>query len=52
MTGSSDRPRVRVALAQLDLCVGDLSGNVEKMVDAWSQAEAAGADDGDLGRRR
>ena len=44
MTGSSDRPRVRVALAQLDLCVGDLSGNVEKMVDAWSQAEAAGAD--------
>ena len=44
MTGSSDRPRVRVALAQLDLCVGDLSGNVEKMVDAWTQAEAAGAD--------
>jgi len=44
MTGSSDRPRVRVALAQLDLCVGDLSGNVDKMVDAWTQAETAGAD--------
>jgi hypothetical protein len=44
MTGSSDRPRVRVALAQLDLCVGDLSGNVDKMVDAWAQAEASGAD--------
>ena len=44
MTGSSDRPNVRVALAQLDLCVGDLAGNVDKMVDAWQQAEAAGAD--------
>ena len=44
MTGSSDRPNVRVALAQLDLCVGDLSGNVDKMVEAWTQAEAAGAD--------
>ena len=44
MTGSSDRPHVRVALAQLDLCVGDLSGNVDKMVDAWTHAEAAGAD--------
>ena len=44
MTGSSDRPSLRVALAQLDLCVGDLSGNVDKMVDAWTQAEAAGAD--------
>ena len=44
MTGSPDRPSVRVALAQLDLCVGDLAGNVDKMVDAWQQAEAAGAD--------
>ncbi|MFM7065069.1 MAG: NAD+ synthase [Actinomycetes bacterium] len=44
MTGSPDRPSVRVALAQLDLCVGDLAGNVERMVDAWERAETAGAD--------
>jgi NAD+ synthase (glutamine-hydrolysing) len=35
---------MRLALAQLDVVVGDLDGNVEKIVDAVRQAEEAGAD--------
>ncbi|MFM7068610.1 MAG: NAD+ synthase, partial [Actinomycetes bacterium] len=38
------RTELRVALAQLDLCVGDLDGNVARMADAWRTAERAGAD--------
>jgi len=37
-------PRVRVAAAQLDLVVGDLDGNVERMLDAYERADAAGCD--------
>ena len=35
---------LRVALAQLNPTVGDLDGNVAKIVDAYDQAEAAGCD--------
>jgi NAD+ synthase (glutamine-hydrolysing) len=34
---------IRVAMAQLDLVVGDLEGNVERILRALSRAEAAGA---------
>jgi NAD+ synthase (glutamine-hydrolysing) len=34
---------IRVALAQLDLVVGDLDGNVEQILGAYARAEAAGA---------
>ena len=37
-------PLLRVAAAQLNLTVGDLDGNVARMLDAYDQAEAAGAD--------
>ena len=37
-------PRLRLAAAQLDLVVGDLDGNVERMLDAYEQADAAGCD--------
>ena len=37
-------PRVRVAAAQLDLVVGDLDGNVDRMLDAYERADAAGCD--------
>jgi NAD+ synthase (glutamine-hydrolysing) len=37
-------PRLRVAAAQLNLVVGDLDGNVERMLDAYERAEDAGAD--------
>ncbi len=37
-------PRLRVAAAQLNLVVGDLDGNVERMLDAYERAEHAGAD--------
>ena len=37
-------PRLRVAAAQLDLVVGDLDGNVDRILDAYEQAEAAGCD--------
>jgi NAD+ synthase (glutamine-hydrolysing) len=37
-------PRVRFAAAQLDLVVGDLDGNVERMFDAYERADAAGCD--------
>jgi NAD+ synthase (glutamine-hydrolysing) len=37
-------PRLRVAAAQLNLVVGDLDGNVQRMLDAYEQAEDAGAD--------
>jgi NAD+ synthase (glutamine-hydrolysing) len=36
--------RLRIALCQLDVKVGDLDGNVERIVDAYEQAEAAGCD--------
>ncbi|HTT88001.1 MAG TPA: NAD+ synthase [Acidimicrobiales bacterium] len=35
---------LRVALCQMDLVVGDLGGNVEKMVNALGRAEDTGAD--------
>ncbi len=37
-------PRLRIAAAQLDLVVGDLDGNVERMLDAYERADAAGCD--------
>jgi NAD+ synthase (glutamine-hydrolysing) len=36
--------RLRVAAAQLDLVVGDLDGNMERMLDAYERADAAGCD--------
>ncbi|MBE1283600.1 MAG: NAD+ synthase [Rhodobacteraceae bacterium] len=36
--------RFRIALAQLNPTVGDLSGNAAKAHDAWSQGKARGAD--------
>jgi NAD+ synthase (glutamine-hydrolysing) len=36
--------RLRIALCQLNTTVGDLDGNVTKILDALSEAEAAGAD--------
>src|SRR5207249_10141763 len=37
-------PRLRLAAAQLDLVVGDLDGNVERMLAAYERADAAGCD--------
>ena len=37
-------PRLRLAAAQLDLVVGDLAGNAERIFDAYEQADAAGCD--------
>ncbi len=37
-------PTLRVVLAQLDLTVGDLDGNVELMAAAYARGNAAGAD--------
>jgi NAD+ synthase (glutamine-hydrolysing) len=37
-------PRLRLAAAQLDLVVGDLDGNVERMLEAYERADAAGCD--------
>src|SRR6202167_6671642 len=37
-------PHLRLAAAQLTTAVGDLAGNVERVLDALSAAEAAGAD--------
>ncbi len=37
-------PHLRLAAAQLDTVVGDLSGNVERILGALAEAEAAGAD--------
>ncbi len=36
--------RLRVAAAQLDLVVGDLTGNVDRMLEAYEAAEGAGCD--------
>jgi NAD+ synthase (glutamine-hydrolysing) len=36
--------RIRVASAQIDLAVGDLDGNAARILAAYEQAEAAGAD--------
>ncbi len=36
--------RIRVALCQLDAVVGDLDGNVERVLDALGEAELAGAE--------
>jgi NAD+ synthase (glutamine-hydrolysing) len=37
-------PRLRVALAQLNLVVGDLEGNAARIVEAYERAEAEGCD--------
>ena len=37
-------PRVRVALCQLNSVVGDLDGNVERILAMYDEAEAAGSD--------
>jgi NAD+ synthase (glutamine-hydrolysing) len=37
-------PRVRIAAAQLNTVVGDLDGNVARIVDAYDAAASAGAD--------
>ncbi|MFI5372599.1 MAG: nitrilase-related carbon-nitrogen hydrolase, partial [Candidatus Eisenbacteria bacterium] len=37
-------PRLRVAAAQLDLVVGDLDGNVARILAAYERAETAGCD--------
>ena len=37
-------PRLRLAAAQLDLVVGDLDGNVARILDAYERADAAGCD--------
>jgi NAD+ synthase (glutamine-hydrolysing) len=37
-------PRIRVGLCQLNVVVGDLDGNVERIVAAYDEAEAAGCD--------
>jgi NAD+ synthase (glutamine-hydrolysing) len=37
-------PRVRVALCQINTIVGDLEGNVERILEAYERAEAEGAD--------
>jgi len=37
-------PRLRVALSQLDTVVGDVDGNVGRIVEAMARAEGAGAD--------
>jgi NAD+ synthase (glutamine-hydrolysing) len=37
-------PRLRIAAAQLDLVVGDLDGNLDRMLDAYERADAAGCD--------
>jgi NAD+ synthase (glutamine-hydrolysing) len=37
-------PRLRVAAAQIDVVVGDLPGNAQRIIDAYEAAEEAGAD--------
>ncbi len=37
-------PIIRVALCQIDTLVGDLDGNVERILDAYREAEEAGCD--------
>jgi len=37
-------PKLRVACCQLNAVVGDLDGNVERVLAAYQRAEAAGAD--------
>jgi NAD+ synthase (glutamine-hydrolysing) len=37
-------PRLRVAAAQIDVVVGDLAGNADRIIDAYDEAEDAGAD--------
>ena len=37
-------PRLRVAAAQIDVVVGDLEGNVDRILATYEQAEAAGCD--------
>src|SRR6202000_692205 len=41
---SGSMPRLRLAAAQLNTVVGDLSGNVERVLTALAAAEAAEAD--------
>lgn len=35
---------LRIALAQIDPVVGDIDGNVDRILDAWQRASSAGAD--------
>src|SRR5579885_3286601 len=42
--GLHPMPRVRVACCQLDVVVGDLDGNVERILRAYANAEEAEAD--------
>ena len=37
-------PRLRVALAQLNLVVGDLEGNAARIIETYERAEAEGCD--------
>jgi len=37
-------PRLRVAAAQLNLCVGDLEGNTSRILETYEQAEREGCD--------
>ena len=37
-------PRLHVAAAQIDVVVGDLEGNVDRILATYEQAEAAGCD--------
>ena len=37
-------PRLRLAAAQLDLVVGDLDGNVDRILEAYERADALGCD--------
>ncbi len=37
-------PKIRVAACQINTVVGDLTGNVDRIIDALSRASAAGAD--------
>lgn len=37
-------PRLRVGLAQIDLVMGDLEGNVERILESYEQADADGCD--------
>ena len=44
MSASSDPRTLRVALCQLNTVVGDLTGNVERILELYRQAEACSAD--------
>src|SRR5262245_21120638 len=37
-------PRIRIAAAQINMVVGDLDGNAQRILDAYDAAEEAGCD--------